>query len=103
MKKNDKQNKKEKKKQKKNGRTPDAPAAASNEPTELLGPKAAAGALVAALQEAARLGVKLAVDRDGYTVLHGRVEERCGKTDLSGVVVRRTPARRERAAATGIV
>jgi hypothetical protein len=62
----------------------------------------AAGALVAALQEAARLGIRVAVDTDGYTILHGRQEERCGRADLSGIVVRRTPARRERAAATRI-
>ncbi len=75
---------------------------ASDEPIERLGRDEAGGALVAALQEAARAGVRVAVDSDGYTILHGREEERWGKADLSGVVVRRTPARRERAAATGV-
>ncbi len=105
MKKSNKQKKKKKKKKEKekNGRMLGALAVASNKPIEGLGRDEAGGALVAALQEAARLGVRVAVDRDGYTILHGREEERCGKTDLSGVVVRRTPARRERAATSGIV
>ena len=75
---------------------------ASGKPIERLGPDEAGTALVTALQEAARLGVRVAVDADGYTVLHGRDEERCGEAKLAGVVVRRTPARRERAAATSI-
>ena len=91
---------KKKHKKKKNDTMPGGAAAARSKPNELLGPDEAGGALVAALQEAARLGVRVAVDGDGYTILHGREEERCGKADLSGVVVRRTPARRERAAAT---
>ena len=78
------------------------PALASDGPIERLGREEAALAVVAALKEAARLGVRVAVDRDGYTILHGRQEQRCGKADLSGVVVRRTPARRERAVAAGI-
>ena len=77
-------------------------AVASDEPIERLGRDEAGEALVAALKDAARLGVRVAVDGDGYTILHGRREERCGNADLSGVVVRRTTARRERAAATGI-
>jgi hypothetical protein len=76
-------------------------AVANGEPTERRSRDKAGGALVAALQEAARLGVRVAVDRDGYTLLHGREEERCGKADVSGVVIRRTPARRERAVAAG--
>ncbi len=61
----------------------------------------AAGALIAALEQAGRLGVRVAVDGEGYTILHGREEERCGEANLAGVVVRRTPARRERAAVSG--
>jgi hypothetical protein len=98
MKKNDKK----KKRKKKNDMMLGELAVASDEPIEHLGRNEAGEALVAALQEAARLGVRVAVDGDGYTILHGRKEQRCGKTDLSGVVIRRTPARRERAAATGI-
>ncbi len=64
-----------------------------------LGRDEAAGALVAAMEQAARLGVRVAVDGEGYTILHGREEERCGEANLAGVVVRRTPARRERAVA----
>jgi len=97
MKKNKKNNKKKKNK---NDIVLGEPNVA--EPIERLGRDEAGGALVAALQAAARLGVRVAVDGDGYTILHGREEERCGKANLSGVVVRRTPARRERAAATGI-
>jgi len=92
--------KNKKKNKKKNHTVLGGPAAARNKSNGLLGRDEAGGALVAALQEAARLGVRVAVDGDGYTILYGREEERCGKADLSGVVVRRTPARRERAAAT---
>jgi hypothetical protein len=101
MKKNKQRNNKQKK-EKKNARMLGELAVASNKPIERLGRDEAGGALVAALQDAARLGVRVAVDRDGYTILHGREEERCGKADLSGVVVRRTSARRERAGAAGI-
>jgi hypothetical protein len=97
-----KKNKKKAKKKNKNDMLLGEPAVTSDEPIERLGRDKAGGALVAALQQAARLGVRVAVDGDGYTILHGREEERCGKANLSGVVVRRTPARRERAAATGI-
>jgi len=96
-----KKNKKKNKKKSKNDIVAGEPALRSDQPLERLGRDDAAGALVSALQEAARLGVRVAVDGDGYTILHGREEERCGKANLSGVVVRRTPARRERAAATG--
>jgi len=96
-----KKNKKKNKKQK-NDMLPGEQAVARDGSTERLGRDEAGRALVAALQEAARVGVRVAVDGDGYTILHGREEERCGKADLSGVVVRRTPARRERAAATGV-
>ena len=99
MKKNDK---KKRKKRKKNDMVLGELAVASDEPIEHLGRNEAGEALVAALQEAARLGVRVAVDGDGYTILHGREEQRCGETDLSGVVIRRTPARRDRATATGI-
>ena len=102
MKRGMKKSKKKNRKKKKNGIVLGELAVASDEPIERPGRDEAGGALVAALQEAARLGVRVAVDGDGYTILHGRQEERCGKADLSGVVVRRTPARRERAAATGI-
>jgi hypothetical protein len=95
-----KKNKKKSKKKHKNDTVLGEPAAASDEPIESLGRDEVGGALVAALQQAARLGVRVAVDGDGYTILHGREEERCGNANLSGVVVRRTPARRERAAAT---
>jgi hypothetical protein len=95
-----KKNKKKNRKKNKNDMLAGEPAVNSDQTVEGLGRDDAAGALVAALKEAARLGVRVAVDGDGYTILHGREEERCGKADLSGVVVRRTPARRERAAAT---
>jgi len=95
-----KKNKKKNNKKKKNDPMPGKLTVARGEPIERLGRDEAGGALVAALQEAARLGVRVAVDGDGYTILHGREEGRCGKADLSGIVVRRTPARRERAAAT---
>ncbi len=76
------------------------PAVTGDEPVEL-GRDEAAAALVAAMEHAARLGVRVAVDGEGYTILHGREEERCGEANLAGIVVRRTPARRERAAAAG--
>ena len=95
-----KKNKKKSKKKHKNDTVLGELAVASGEPIESLERDEVGGALVAALQQAARLGVRVAVDGDGYTILHGREEERCGKANLSGVVVRRTPARRERAAAT---
>ena len=94
--------KKNKKKHKKKHKNEVVPGAASELQAESPGLDEAGGALVAALQQAARLGVRVAIDGDGYTILHGREEERCGEANLSGVVVRRTPARRERAAATGI-
>jgi len=97
-----KKKKKKEKKQKKKDMMLGELAVASDEPIGRHGRDEAGDALVAALREAARLGVRVAVDGDGYTILHGREEERCGKTDLSGVVIRRTPARRERATATGI-
>ena len=98
-----KKNKKNKKaKQKKSDVVLGALTSASDKPIERLGRDEVGRALVTALQEAARLGVRVAVDSDGYTLLHGREEERCGQANLSGVVVRRTPARRERAAGTSI-
>jgi hypothetical protein len=102
MKKNMKKNKKKNKAKNTNDIVLGELAVASDEPIEGLGRDEAGGALVAALQEAARLGVRVAVGGDGYTILHGREEKGSGNADLSGVVVRRTLARRERAAATGI-
>jgi hypothetical protein len=94
--------KKNKKNKKKHKKSDVMQATASGKPSERLGRDEAGRALVTALQEAARLGVRVAVDADGYTILHGRDEERCGEAKLAGVVVRRTPARRERAATTSI-
>jgi len=91
-----------KKHKKKNDKMRDERAVVSDEPIKRLGPDEAGGALVVALQQAARFGVRVAVDGHGYTILHGRAEQRCGEVNLSGVVVRRTPARRQRAAAKGI-
>ena len=98
-----KKNKKNHKKKNKHDVVQADQAATREEPAELFGRDEAAGALVAAMEQAARLGVRVAVDVEGYTILHGREEERCGEANLAGVVVRRTPARRERAAAAGMV